>query len=92
MYAYLIQQSAPVTQPQPWPIALSEDLDVESGLGPDDGARLVGFQEGDVQHVVLTAGEFRTDPAAAVGLVPVFSDGRGMFAQGPAVTSAVRRG
>lgn len=37
--------------------------------------RLVGFQRGDEQAVVLVHAQFVANPAAAVGLVPVFYGG-----------------
>ncbi|MBO9556730.1 hypothetical protein [Cellulomonas sp.] len=39
--------------------------------------RLLGFQRGDVQELVLTLRDFAADPQSAVGLVPVFLNWRG---------------
>ena len=51
------------------------------------GDRLIGFQAGDVQTVVLHIEEFRTAPQLAVGLVPVLAraDGGGLYALPPEI-------
>jgi len=58
---------------------------------PGDPWVLVGFQTGDVQHVVLFLREFAQDPQKAVGLVPVFIDERGMFALTVPITNVTVR-
>lgn len=51
--------------------------------------RLLGFQRGDVQELVLTAREFVANPSLSVGLVPVFIDWRGaIFSISTPITSA----
>lgn len=51
--------------------------------------RLIGFQAGDVQELVLTLVDFASDPQAAYGLVPVFVDGKSPFALGVPVIDVI---
>jgi hypothetical protein len=69
-----------IHQPRPWPVAVDEHNDVTSGLGPDDGARLIGFGPQSSETAVVYPDDVRGDPTLALGLVPSFSDGRGLFA------------
>ena len=66
-----------VHMPLPYPIHLEEDLtaSARSRSAVSAGDKLIGFQRGDVQTLVLTTEEFEENPGRAVGLVPVFSDG-----------------
>lgn len=49
--------------------------------------RLIGFQSGDIQELVLGFADFTQDPSRAVGLVPVFTDAEvGIFALREPVT------
>lgn len=68
-----------VMKARPWPVAIDKDDTVTSGLGRDDGAGLLGFQEQGVQRVTVTIEEVMEDPGLAVGLYPVFANG-GVFA------------
>lgn len=79
-----------VHQPLPYPFHIDPATgDCTRGRGtpefePDMNAgdspwRLIGFQESDIQEVVLTLDEFVADPQAAVGLVPVFVDANDGF-------------
>ena len=72
-------QHTDVMQPRPWAIGVDADNDVTSGLGPDDGARLIGFGTQGEQSVSVWPEDARKDPASVVGLVPTFSDGDNMF-------------
>ena len=47
--------------------------------------RLIGFQAGDANKLVLTARDFVADPDSAFGLVPVFSDGEAFFTVSEAI-------
>lgn len=92
MSQYLISQShGDVSKPAPWPVLVDEEGKVLSGLGSDDGSQLLGFQHGDVQQVVLWFADFQVLPATAVGLVPVFSQPGGMFAQHPEIVAVAVR-
>lgn len=69
-----------VMQPKPWPVTIDENNDATSGLGNDDGARLVGFGEsGSVGSALILPEDARKDPASVIGLVPTFSTGTGLF-------------
>lgn len=66
-----------VRKPLPDPIHVDQMLACTWG---DQGmGKLLGFQEGDVQTVVLHVEDFKEDPQKAVGLHPVFLDRTGMF-------------
>lgn len=83
-WRYLMQQEVRADGQRPWPIAVDQDMVVVSGLGEDDGARLIGFQEPGVQTVVLLATAWvQGDLDAAKGLEPVFSNGNLFVMQGP---------
>lgn len=58
----------------PWPVAVKDGV-VTSGLGKDDGARLVGFGEQGEYHIAVYPEQVIDDPALAVGLVPTFANG-----------------
>jgi hypothetical protein len=70
-------QTEDVMQPQPWPIGVDDDGKVTSGLGPDDGAHLVGF--GPRDEWTITVLRSQMTPENVVGLSPTFSDGHGLF-------------
>lgn len=89
-WAYLMQQEVRANYQRPWPIAVDAEMVVVSGLGEDDGARLIGFQSPGVQNVILMASEWITDTSKAVGLEPVFSNGNLFVMQG-AVESVAHR-
>jgi len=76
----------PVDMPdgrRPYPFLVDEHND--EGL---EGNRLVGFQVGDVQTIVLHIEEWRKEPGRAVGLVPVFAAvGGKLYAQQPPIGS-----
>lgn len=73
-------QHEDVMQPRPWPVGVNADDIVTSGLGHDDGARLLGFGLQGEQTVTVFPDAARKDPASIVGLVPTFSSaGGGMF-------------
>lgn len=83
---YDMQEDTKVT---PWPIGLAEERlpqdeqrtrwKVTSGLGPDDGAILVGFGPLTEQRVTVFPEAAAADPASVVGLAASFSDGAGFF-------------
>lgn len=75
----MIQQESAPDLHTPWPVFFNRLGTIEAGR--PDAERLIGFQEGDVAHVVLWT-EDVTDAAQMVGLVPVFvaKDGSGLFA------------
>jgi hypothetical protein len=87
MHKYVIQQEARKDGQRPWPIAVNEDMTVASGLGSDDGARLIGFQVEGIQSIEVFATEWRVDLSLAVGLEPVFASG-GLFVMRGKVVSA----
>jgi hypothetical protein len=89
-WRYLMQQAVRVDGQRPWPISVDADMSVMSGLGQDDGARLIGFQQPGVQSVVLMASAWVQDLDAAVGLEPVFSNGYLFVMQGAIVEVAGR--
>lgn len=72
----------PVTLRRRWPIAVDGNNDVQSGLGPDDGARLIGFGPLGTQSVTVFPEEAIDTPESVIGLVPSFSDGSGFFEWG----------
>lgn len=84
-WRFLMQQGVRADGQRPWPISVDANMDVMSGLGEDDGARLIGFQTPGVQSVVLMASEWITDTSKAIGLEPVFSNGNLFVMQGPVV-------
>jgi hypothetical protein len=66
--------------PYPYHLIVPGEVDKFDPLAVDrqdfwqgDPERLVGFQRGDVQEVVLWPGDFVADPESAVGLRPVFT-------------------
>jgi len=67
------------TQPQPWPVQVRGNNVVASGLGPDDGATLIGFGPLGRQTITQLPDAVREDPSLAVGLAPSFSNGDGFF-------------
>lgn len=72
----------------PYPMRLDTDGWLKDNFSPGDPDwKLIGFQEGDEQTVVLLVDEFVADVQRAVGLVPVFSDGRGFFSLSDPVTN-----
>lgn len=60
---------------RPWPILVDGEDTVISGLGPDDGSRLLGFGPFGAQRVDIFPEIVRQEPAAAKGLVATFSNG-----------------
>jgi len=73
-------QHEDVMQPRPWPVGVSADDIVTSGLGHDDGARLLGFGPLGEQNVTVSPEAARTDPQSVIGLAPTFSNvGGNMF-------------
>lgn len=82
MKKYLIQQEAQRQYGfvQPYPIDVDETGLVGVAAGWLDAHRLIGFQEGDEQSVVLHWNEFVEDPTKAIGLIPVFAGGGTIFA------------
>lgn len=63
----------------PYPVAIDEQNNVMSGLGEDDGARLVGFSPRGKQELAHIVADVRAIPSIAVGLSPTFSDGENLF-------------
>jgi hypothetical protein len=66
-----------VMTPKPWPVAIDGNGFVLSGLGSDDGSKLVGF--GPKGAFTVTVIRKDMTPENVVGLVPTFSDGNGFF-------------
>ncbi|WP_025157233.1 hypothetical protein [Leifsonia aquatica] len=62
----------------PWPIGIDENKRVTSGLGPDDGASLIGFGPAGSYDVTVFAEAALANPESVVGLVATFGNG-GMF-------------
>lgn len=69
----------------PWPVGV-ENGTVTSGLGNDDGARLVGFGKQGEYHIDVFPEAVINDPSLAVGLVPTFANGT-LFEWGVKVSS-----
>ena len=64
----------------PYPIYLDPELFVVGWRGPvDEGDKLIGFQRGSKQSLVLHIKDFAADPTKAEGLTPVFSNGSGFY-------------
>lgn len=72
-------QHTDVMQSKPWPIGIDADNIVKSGLGPDDGALLIGFGPFGEQSVSVMPEDARKDPATVVGMSPSFSNAGGLF-------------
>jgi hypothetical protein len=68
-------ESVAIHRSQPWPVGVDDNDIVTSGLGKDDGAKLVGFGELGDNRITVFPDAVRRDPELAVGLVPTFSDG-----------------
>lgn len=75
--AIIFQQEMDPDMKQPWPVVIDGDHRVVHGR--PDCVSLVGFQQGTVQDVVLTAAEALREPERAIGLVPVLSGTDGRF-------------
>lgn len=77
----------------PYPILLEEGLTAPPGSRGvvSAGDKLIGFQRGDAQTLVLTTEQFEENPGQALGLVPVFSDGA-FYALNVPVTKITRYG
>ena len=60
---------------RPWPVGVDPDGTVTSGLGPDDGAKLIGFGPLGENRVTVWPGDAVEDPASVVGLVATFGKG-----------------
>lgn len=77
--------------PYPWQLA-SDGTVLNQHLWRGDPYRLVGFQRGATQRLVLHWEAFVKDPSSAVGLVPVMVSGRGgVAAWQPAVADVAVR-
>lgn len=72
-------QNLDVMQPHPWPVGINDEDIVTSGLGDDDGAKILGFGTLGEQSVSVWIEEARRDPASVVGLAPTFSNRGGFF-------------
>lgn len=59
----------------PYPIHVDVDGIVRSGLGGDDGARLLGFGPRDAQKVTVPWEDALEAPESVVGLVATFGFG-----------------
>lgn len=70
-----------VLEPRPWPVAVDSQGIVTSGLGPDDGATLIGFGPKGEQRITVWLVAASQKPEIVKGLVPSFSDinGKGLF-------------
>lgn len=79
-----------IHDPAPWPVAVDGENTVQSGLGRDDGARLIGFGPLGAQRVTVFAEDAIQDPARVVGLAPTFADGN-MFSWNMPVSELVIR-
>lgn len=86
-----------VRKPLPYPLFVDRDGYTENVPGfalagragrREDLPKLIGFQEGEVQTVVLFREDFLVDPSAAVGLCPVFAAEGSMFALTVPITEA----
>lgn len=71
----VIQFDSTVDGRRPWPVGVDADGTVRSGLGPDDGAKLIGFGPLGANRVDVWPADAVEDPSSVVGLVPTFSDG-----------------
>jgi hypothetical protein len=72
-------ESEGLSQSHPWPVGLDENNVVTSGLGPDDGAILIGFGERGQYSIDVVAEDACKNPDSVVGLVPTFVKGGSMF-------------
>lgn len=75
-------QHTDINEPMPWPLGINDELVVTSGLGPDDGAILIGFgprghsrETGITRHPVDALNE----PGALVGMTASFSKDGNLF-------------
>lgn len=70
-----------VMSPRPWPVGINEQAVVTSGLGPDDGATLIGFGPKGAQEITVWLVAASEKPEIVKGLVPTFAsrDGSGLF-------------
>jgi hypothetical protein len=69
----------------PWPIAVDPEGDVQSGLGDDDGARIIGFGPAGEQRIEVTWQVACLAPDSVVGMSASFSDGEHFFVWKPTV-------
>jgi hypothetical protein len=68
-----------VMTPRPWPVGINAEGIVTSGLGPDDGATLIGFGPKGKQEITVWLIAASTNPEIVKGLVPTFSNEGGLF-------------
>lgn len=73
--------------PKPYPIHLSDAL-----IDQFSADKLIGFQRGEFQSIVLHTYDFEESPQKAIGLVPVFSDGDKFYAFPSAIASVTVSG
>lgn len=87
---YTIEQSNtdPLgSRPYPWLADIDGNL-AQQDLWQGDPARVIGFQMGDEQRVVLPWSEFVSDPTRALGLTPVMVSRAGqLFAWSGEITN-----
>jgi hypothetical protein len=77
--AIITFESPDVMASKPWPIGIDVNDNVTSGLGKDDGARLIGFGELGKQYVSVLIEDARDNPESVKGLVPTFAKDGGLF-------------
>jgi hypothetical protein len=75
----LVFKHEEMMKPKPYNVTLDKDYIAVHGLGQDDGAKLIGFGLKGSQTVTVFVDDFKDEPSRAIGLVPSFSDGHGLF-------------
>jgi hypothetical protein len=76
----LSYQRDDVKQPQPWPVAVDLQTSlVTSGLGPDDGAFLIGFGPAGEQRITVYLAAAVEKPEVVTGMTATFSKDDNLF-------------
>lgn len=63
----------------PWPVAVDGNNRVQSGLGSDDGATLMGFEKPGSHSLEVMVADAIEKPELVLGLHPIFGGSGGMF-------------
>lgn len=80
-------EPSPESGASPASVAVDPNGDVQSGLGPDDGARIIGFGPAGKQEIEVTWQVACLAPDSVVGMTASFSDGEHFFVWLPVVQS-----
>lgn len=67
-----------VKSPRPFPVTVDAET-FELDAAPLDAVKLLGFQEGRINRIVVFAAEFAKNPELALNRCPVYLDGKGGF-------------